>query len=154
MRVLHPSFFRAGGIVLAMVLTLTAGTYFWEGYHGHHWWGREYIVSLLIPFAIAPLAVCAMFVPTRLEFSDTHFTVQLPLRQLYTIEWDDLECYGSGNNVFMIRFSGVGTFQIFQQAFRRDEWRMLKDFLSTTFPDRKASGYFGTRMFRWRNKKT
>ena len=151
---LHPSFARAAAPVVAVVTGLTAATYFWQGYHEHHWWRRDYIISLLIPFTIMPLAVCVMFVPRRLEFSDTHLRVQLPFRRLHTIAWADLEHYGSGENVFMIQFSGVGTFQIFAQAFRRSEWRLLKNFLSTKFPERKASGYFGNRMFRWPRKKT
>jgi hypothetical protein len=151
---LHPSFIRAGASVLTVIVALTAATYFWQGYHEHHWWRRDYIISLLIPLTIAPLAVCFMFVPRRLEFSETHFTIQLPFRRLYMIKWEDLQYYGSGENVFMIQFSGIGTFQIFAQAFRRSEWRMLKNFLSATFPERKASGYFGGRMFRWPHKKT
>jgi hypothetical protein len=151
---LHSSFIRAGASVLAAIALLTGATYFWQGYHENHWWARDYLISLLIPFTIAPFAVCIMFVPRRLEFSDTHFTIQLPFRRLYTMEWEDLDYYGSGPNVFMMQFSGVGTFQIFAQAFRRSEWRTLKTFLSTKFPDRKASGYFGDRMFRWPRKKT
>jgi hypothetical protein len=149
---LHSSFVRAAALVLTVIVLLTGATYFWQGYHENHWWTRDYFVSLLVPFTIMPLAVCVMFVPRRLEFSDTHFTIQLPFRQLYTMEWENLESYGSGPNVFMIQFSGVGTFQIFAQAFRRREWRTLKDFLCTKFPDRKASGYFGDRMFRWPRK--
>ena len=146
---LHPSFVRASASVLALIFALTVATYFWQGYYEHHWWTRDYIISLLIPFTIAPLAVCVMFVPRRLEFSDRRFMVQLPFRRLHTIEWDDLEYYGSGSNVFMMQFSGVGTFQIFTHAFPGSEWRMLKNFLSTTFPERKGSGHFGDRMFRW-----
>jgi hypothetical protein len=71
-----------------------------------------------------------------------------------TLDWSDLKYYGSSENVFMIQFASVGTFQIFSQAFRRSEWRTLKNFLVTTFPDRKASGYFGDRMFRWPRRKT
>jgi hypothetical protein len=54
----------------------------------------------------------------------------------------------------MIQFANVGTFQIFSQAFRRSEWRLLKDFLSSKFSDRKAAGYIGDRMFKWPWKKT
>src|SRR2546425_1209729 len=116
---LHPSLARACATVVAMLLAVTAIAYFWQGYHGHHWWTRDYILSLLIPFTIAPIAVCLMFVPSRLEFSDTAFVIQLPFRRLYTLSWDDLRYYGRGKNVFMIQFSGVGTFQIFAQALRR-----------------------------------
>jgi hypothetical protein len=151
---LHPSFARAAAWVIALLIPITAGAYFWEGYHEHHWWKRDYFISLLIAFTIAPFAVCIMFVPTRIEFSDTRFTIQLPFRRVYALDWAALEYYGDGENVFMMQFAGVATFQIFAQAFRRSEWRMLKNFLSTTFPERKASGSFGDRMFRWPRKKT
>jgi hypothetical protein len=128
---------------------VTAFGYFWQGYRENHWWTRDYMLSLLIPFSIAPLVVWFMFVPSRLEFSDSEFTIQFPFRPLHTLNWSDLQYYGFGENVLMIQFAGVGTFQIFPQAFRRGEWRMLKNFLATTFPDKKASGYFGDRMFKW-----
>jgi hypothetical protein len=133
---------------LALAL-VTAFAYFWQGYRENHWWTRDYMLSLLIPFSIAPLVVWFMFVPSRLEFSDSEFTIQFPFRPLHTLNWSDLQYYGFGENVFMIQFAGVGTFQIFPQAFRRGDWRMLKNFLGSTFPDRKASGYFGDRMFKW-----
>lgn len=148
-RRLHPNFLRAAAIVVVMMLFVTIAGYFWQGYHDNHWWKRDYIWSLLIPFMIFPAVVCLAFVPFRLEFTDTEFVIQMPFRQLYTLSWDDLEYYGPGNNVCMIQFSGVGTFQIFTQAFRWSEWRMLTDFLSDKFPDRKTSWYIGDRLFKW-----
>ncbi|HEY5813354.1 MAG TPA: hypothetical protein VIT23_11975 [Terrimicrobiaceae bacterium] len=121
-----------------MMVGVTVVGYLWQGYHEHHWWTCGYIVSLLIPFTIAQIAVSLMFVPTRLEFSETQFTIQFPFRRLYTLEWTDLEYHGPGENVFIIQFSGVGRFLIFAQAFHRSEWRMLMNFLSTTYPKRKA----------------
>jgi hypothetical protein len=151
---LRPSFVRCAAWVTFVLALLAVATYFWQGYHEDHWWTRDYMLSLLIPFGIAPLIVWFLFVPSRLEFSDSEFTIQFPFRPLHTLDWSDLKYYGSGENVFMIQFASVGTFQIFSQAFRRGEWRMLKNFLSSTFPDRKASGYFGDRMFKWPRRKT
>ncbi|HVF71725.1 MAG TPA: hypothetical protein VM940_08955 [Chthoniobacterales bacterium] len=151
---LRPSFLRSTASVTLALAALAVATYFWQGYRENHWWTHRYMLSLLIPFGIAPLMVWFMFVPARLEFSDKDFTIRFPFRPLHTLDWSDLQHYGSGPNVFMIQFAGVGTFQIFPQAFRRSEWRMLKSFLSTTFPDRKASGYFGDRMFKWPWRKT
>ncbi len=146
---LRPSFVRACSFLLALLTTLAVATYFWQDYHEDHGWTRDYIVSLAIPLTIVPFVVCAMFLSKRLEFSDSDFMIQFPFRRLHRIDWEDLENYGSGPNVFMIQFSGIGTFQILPQAFRRSEWRRLTTFLATTFPERKASGYFGHRMFRW-----
>lgn len=151
---LRPSFLRCAACVTLALAVLAAITYFWQGYHENHWWTQDYMLSMLIPFGIAPLIVWFMFVPSRLEFSDSEFTIQFPLRPLHKLAWSDLKYYGSGNNVFMIQFADVGTFQIFPQAFRRSEWRMLKNFLTATFSDRKASGYIGDRMFRWPWKKS
>ena len=151
---LRPSFLRcAAWVTLALVMVSVVG-YFWQGYRENHWWTHGYMLSLLIPFGIAPLIVWFMFVPSRLEFSDSEFIIQFPFRRRHTLNWSDLQYYDSGENVFMIQFTSVGTFQIFPQAFRRSEWRMLKNFLVTTFPDRKASGYFGDRMFKWPRRKT
>jgi hypothetical protein len=151
---LRPSFLRCVAWVTLGLVVVTAATYFWEGYREHHWWTRDYILTLLVPFAIVPVVVWFMFVPRRLEFNDSEFTIQYPFRPLHILEWADLKYYGPGPNVFMIEFIDVGTFQIFPRAFRRSEWRLLKNFLSTTFPDRKASGYFGDRMFKWPRRKT
>jgi hypothetical protein len=151
---LRPSFLRCAAWVTLALAVVTVLAYFWQGYRENHWWTHGYMLSLLIPFGIALLIVWFMFVPSRLEFSDREFTIKFPFRPLHTLNWSDLQYYGSGENVFMIQFASVGTFQIFPQAFRRSEWRMLKNFLITTFPDRKASGYFGDRMFRWPRRKT
>jgi hypothetical protein len=151
---LHPSFLRASAAVVIIFLPITVVAYLWQGYHEHHLWTRDYLVSLLIPFTIGPIAVAMMFVPRRLEFTDTHFIIQLPLRPVHTLSWDDLQYFGPGNNVFMIQFAGIGRFQIFAHAFPRAEWRALTGFLSATFPKRRASGYFGNRMFKWPWRKT
>ena len=145
---LRPSFLRCATWVILALAVVTGLAYFWQGYRENHWWTRDYMLSLLIPFSIAPLVVWFMFVPSRLEFNDSEFTIQFPFRPLHTLNWSDLQYYGFGENVFMIQFASVGTFQIFPQAFRRGEWSMLKNFLATTFPDRKATGSFGDRMFK------
>ncbi|HEV2805928.1 MAG TPA: hypothetical protein VGW57_13475 [Chthoniobacterales bacterium] len=151
---LRPSFFRCVAWVAAGMLVLTVITYFWEGYRDNHWWTRDYILSLLIPFVIAPFAIWLMFVPSHLELSDSHLTIKFPFRRLQTLAWCDLEYYGAGPNVFMIQFAGSGTLQIFPHAFSRSDWRMLKNFFSSTFPEKKASGFIGDRMFKWPRRQT
>jgi hypothetical protein len=151
---LHPSFLRAAASVLALMVAWTAATYFWEGYHNHHWWTQDYLLSLLIPFAIMPAVVCLAWVPSQFEFSDTHLTIRFPFRRLRTLAWDDLEYYGWFESVYGLQFRTAGTYTFYPQALPRREWRMLKSFLCTTFPQRKASGYIGARLFQWRRKKT
>ncbi len=151
---LHPSFLRAAASTLVLFTALTAATYLWQGYHDHHWWTRGYIFSLLIPFAILPLFICLAWVPTRFEFSETHLTVQFPFRSLETVAWDDLEYFGWFEGVYGMRFHTAGTLTFYPQAFPRREWRMLKAFLCTAFPERKGSGFIGSRLFQWPRKKT
>ena len=112
------------------------------------------MLSLLIPLTIAPLFVCAIWVPRRFEFTETHLTVRMPFRAEETVAWDDLEYYGWFEGVYGFQFHRAGTLTFFPSAFPRSDWRALKTFLATTFPDRKASGYFGDRLFRWCRKKT
>src|ERR1044072_9423861 len=63
---LRPSFFRCAAWMVAIMLVLAVITYFWEGYRENHWWTRDYMLSMLIPFVIGPLAVWFVFVPSRL----------------------------------------------------------------------------------------
>ncbi|MBB6244271.1 hypothetical protein [Rhodanobacter sp. MP1X3] len=146
---LHPNFYRCVTWVFSAILVLATIGYLWQGYGEGDWWTRDYIFSMLIPIAIAPLAVWLMFVPSQLEFSDSQIIIKFRFRPLYELSWSNLKYYGSGQSVFMIQFVGYGTFQIFPQAFHRSDWLLLKNFLSSTFPEKKASGYIGNRMFKW-----
>ena len=153
---LHPSFLRAAASVLVLLAALAAATYFWEGYHDHHWWTRGYWISLLVLFPVMVAVVCLAAVPSHLEFTDTHLTIRFPFRRLRNVAWDDLEYYGWLEGVYGLQFRTAGTFSLYPQALSRREWRMLKNFLFTTFPERKASGFIGARFYQWpwRKKKT
>src|ERR1700720_4189341 len=144
---LHPSFLRGALSVLSWLVALTAITCLWEAYHEHHWWTRDYFLSLLIPFAIMPAFVCFMAVPWQLSFSDTHLTIQFLWRRVHTVAWEDLEYHGWGEGVYGLQFRGAGMFSILPRALPRREWQIFKNFLFTTFPDRKASGFIGARFF-------
>lgn len=150
---LKPSFLRSSCAVLIAIAAVSVLPYLWQGYYEHHWWSRGYMLSLLVPAVFCVFAVWLMFVPVRLEFDDTHFTIQLPLRRPHTLPWEELKYYGPGQNVFMIQFAGREAFQIFARAFPRDQWRLLTNFLSDRFPDCKASGWIGPFMFKWRKNK-
>src|ERR1700690_2452729 len=102
---LIPSFARVairwgGTVILVSVLA-----YFYQGYREGKWWDASYIASLGIPITFMPVAVWFMFVPRFLEYSETEITIVTRLGK-YTYSWDDLYCYGVGNGVFKIKFSG------------------------------------------------
>jgi len=146
---LHPSFSRCAIWVVAAILVLAVIVYFWQGYGEGDWWTRDYIFSMFIPVAIGPVAVWLMFVPSQLEFSESHIGIKFRFRPLYALSWSDLKYYGAGQSVFMIQFAGCGTFQIFPQAYSRGDWLLLRNFLLSTFPEKKASGYIGNQMSKW-----
>ena len=146
---LQSSFLRSTIAVLTAIVGVALVSYLWQGYHQHHWWTREYILSLMIPAVIAPLAVWLMFVPRRLEFSDTVFTIQFYLRCAHTLKWEGLKYYGRGNNVFILQFAGKKSFQIFSHSFPKAQWQLLANFLANRYPERKASGWIGPFGFKW-----
>ena len=146
---LRPSPLRtAGAVVLAIggVMATTSVTA-----ESEHWWHRA--ATLLVPVGTFFVAVSLMFVPIRLEFTDTDFTIRYLLGRTHTLSWDELEYYGPGNSVFMIQFYGRPAFQIFASAFPRQQWSQLTNFLATQFPDCKADMWFGPFGYRWRRKK-
>lgn len=100
----------------------------------------EELYVTLICIAIPPAAVGSLiwflFVPRRLEFSNTDITIKPALESLRTLGWDELEFFGPGRGLFILRFSGCSPFQISTLGFRRSEWRLLKRFLYDNFPDR------------------
>jgi hypothetical protein len=150
---LHPSFLRAAATVLMWMFALTVVAYFWQGFYQNLWWSRDYFFSLLIPFTIMPIVVCVAWVPLRFEFSETELTIQFPFRSLQIVPWGDLEYYGWFEGVYGLQFYASGTFTFYAAALPKREWRIFRDFLLTTFPDRKASGYIGSRLFQRQRKR-
>jgi hypothetical protein len=133
---LHPSFARAAASVIVWLLLLIPLTYLFQPSLDYRSWATGFAVASLL----MPLFVCVIFVPLQLEWSTTHLTIRFPLRPLCRVPWDDLEYYGWFKGVYGLRFRGPGTFTFYPGALPRGEWRALKSFLSTTFPERKAGG--------------
>jgi hypothetical protein len=95
-----------------------------------------------------PTFVCIGFVPKRIEYSDDEFYLERRLWSGFTLPWSDLYSYGTGNNVFLLRFENVSTIQIYAGAFDRKEWKAFVAFLNENYPDKKASFWFGPRPIR------
>jgi hypothetical protein len=149
---LTPNFFRVAIKVGFMIFLVCIAGYFLQGYREGKWWTADYIFSLAIPVIIMPVCVWFMFVPRLVEFSDTEITISSLLGK-YTYNWSALDCYGPGNNVFKIQFSGDRQpYQILAGAYPSEEWSKLIDFLNMRFPDRKAAYSIGVRMFRKKDK--
>jgi hypothetical protein len=153
MHILNASFVRAFTKTLTTLLVVSSAAYLWDGYYDGKWWDVGYIESLSIPLVIFPVIVWFMFVPKRLEYSESDFVIDRRFAKICTLPWSQLRYYGPGNNVFMIQFEGRQAFQLFAGAYGRSEWAAFLAFLSNRFPHQRASGYLGARMFKWRKRK-
>ena len=145
---MRPSLWRAASTLLLMIGGCMAAS----GYTatGAQFWARTGEIALVVTVALG--FVSFMFVPVRLEFDRVELTIRYLLRRTRTIPWCELELYGPGNNVFMLQFETGHTFQIFSAAFSAQDWWELTNFLSTRFPERKADGWAGASLYRWRRK--
>jgi hypothetical protein len=149
---LTPNFFRVAIKVGFLVFFVSVLGYFFQGYNEGKWWTADYMFSLTIPAVFMIVFVWFAFVPRLMEFSETEITISTLLGK-YTYNWSALDCYGPGDNVFMIKFSGDRQpYQIFAGAYPNEEWSKLIDFLNMCFPDRKMAYSIGVRMFRKRDK--
>ncbi len=87
---LVPSFWRSTFSVLCILLLASIACYFFQGYIDHKWWPFTYVISLLIPFVIAPVIVWLVFVPVQLEFTDLTLDIQFRFRRHYNMQWSSL----------------------------------------------------------------
>lgn len=146
--ILKSSLIRAFTKVLLITLLVSVVGGVVDRYRRGHWWSVGYIESLTIPLWLMPTFVCIGFVPKRIEYSETEFYLERWIGSGYTLQWRDLDSYGTGNNVFLLRFDNVNTIQIYAGAFKRMEWKAFLAFLNENYPDRKASFWFGPRPIR------
>ena len=116
---LHPSFIRATIRILVQFLLVALIAYCWQGYYQHLWWSRDYFLSLLIPFVIAPLVVCIVWVPCEFEFTDAEVTIHFLLRPVQTASWDDLQYYGWFRGVYGLQFHTEPTVTFYPGALPR-----------------------------------
>src|SRR5205085_12023851 len=145
---LVPNLTRAFLRVLAVCLAVTAVGAVADRYRVGHWWSPDYFASLGIPLLLMPTAVCFMFVPRHIRWSASEFEVQPRFGRAQVLPWTQLYAFGNSNNVFLIQFRDVPTFQIFAGAFDREQWRVFRAFLTTNHPDKKASFWVGPKAIR------
>jgi hypothetical protein len=132
------------------MLLVTIAGYFWQGYHDGVWWSLGYMESMMIPFTICPVILWFMLVPSLIAYSKEEFRIDTLFNVSNTISWSELIHYGNGENVFMLQFENKRTFQISAMAYSKTQWDEFISFLETNFPEKKATGYIGPWMFKWR----
>lgn len=138
-KTLIPSFSRVFVRIFLIVLFLIAIGAVSDRYRTGHWWSADYFASLAIPLFLSPACIWFMFVPRHIKWSAAEFQIQPRIRRGQTLPWTQLYSYGSGNNVFLLEFTGVSRFQIFAGAFNHDEWQNFRSFLTANYPEKKAS---------------
>jgi hypothetical protein len=138
---LVPNFWLSSRVVCATFFVFTVLGYFTQGYSERVWWSSSYFISLTILSCIMSVALWFMVVPKRLEFSETYLAIKPPLRGNFSLPWKELRYWGyRQHKVMRIEFNNIQAFQIFRDAFPKEQWAQLIEFLSTRFPERKISG--------------
>lgn len=148
LHVLTPSFRRAFARVFLSTAGIAGMAAVFERYSSGHWWSADYFESFAIPLLLMPALVCLMFVPRVIHWSETEFRIQPRFARQRTLPWTQLYAYGSGNQVFLLQFTGVSTFQIFTGAFDSAQWSIFRAFLAAKHADKKASLWLGPIAFR------
>lgn len=109
------------------------------------------MASMTLPISLFILFAWFGFIPRVIAYSEESFLIDMLICGNKILPWSELKYYGQGNNVFMIQFNGTRTFQISKLAYSSDQWTDFVTFLQTNFPDKKATGSIGDRMFKWGN---
>jgi hypothetical protein len=89
------------------------------------------------------VAVCVMFVPRELRYDSDGFACRMIIQGKHSFGWDKLEAYGSGHNVFLLKFKGHQALQISSFGFRTNEWKEFKAHLKRDFPNKKCWIWLG-----------
>jgi hypothetical protein len=124
---LTPSFLRASWVQWCVTLTLLPAVYFTQS--------QDY--TLVIPFALIPFINWFVFVPRRLEFTDSELTVDSWIIGSHKLSWNRLRSWGYGRVLFSLTFDGCETVNIAPYAYPNKEWSALVAFLTAHFLNRK-----------------
>lgn len=89
------------------------------------------------------IGVCVMFVPRELSYGSDGFSCRMLIQGTHSFAWDKLVAYGSGHNVFLLKFEGRQALQISSYGFKKTEWNEFLSLLKSTFPEKKCSFWLG-----------
>ncbi len=151
-RTLKPDLWRALRRVFFQGLIVTVICCFLERFLKGHWWSGDYWVSLTLPLVLFPVVVCLMFVPRSIRWSAEEFEIERRFRSVKRLRWSQLHAFGELGDLWLLQFSGAGTFQIMGGAFRREEWQEMVAYLKASHPEKKAWLWVGPHGIRRRRK--
>jgi hypothetical protein len=136
-------------LILAAILVpfLVLG-YFYEGYEMGNWHLAYDFLTMPIGLLAFILAIKYGFASGVIEFSEDEFRITHQFRGERSYEWKYLKYYGYFESVFMIQFGDNTALQILPGAYLAGDWSKLENFLTSHFPDRKADGFGGARLFK------
>jgi hypothetical protein len=147
---LKPSYLRA-----------VAATYFWIGalylaalvikqVYAFPLESNEWITFVVFGGALMAAGVCVMFVPRELTYDAQGFSCRMIVQGSHAFSWDKLEAYGSGKNVFLLKYQGHQAIQISGFGFRAQDWKQFKAFLKQTYPKKKCWIWLGPKPLMWK----
>jgi hypothetical protein len=148
MNTLAPSLLRAFIRVFLLILAVTTFGAVYQRYSSGVWWSPDYFVSLIIPLLFVPTCVCLMFVPRWIRWSKSEFHIQPRFGAPRCLSWATLYAFGNCNNVFLLQFTGVATFQILAGAFDPVQWKAFRAFIDTNHSEKKALLWLGPKAIR------
>ena len=93
--------------------------------------------------AFMSVGASVMFVPRELTYDADGFSCRMIVQGSHDYTWDQLEAYGSGNAVLLLKFEGRQALQVSSFGFRRNEWKEFRTFLKQTFPKRRCWIWLG-----------
>jgi len=97
------------------------------------------LFTLLGIGSVMTLFVCLMFIPRELEYDADWFQCSPPFRRPCSYVWKNLEAFGWGEGVFLLKLRSRDALLISGCAFRRREWRAFLKMLRSEHPEKKCS---------------
>jgi hypothetical protein len=98
------------------------------------------------------LFVSIAFTPKEISWDDEGIKLAAVFPGSGEYTWQQLEAYGSGRGVFLLKFEGRQSFQISPSGFSSSDWRSFQGFIKNHFPDKKVWIWLGSTPVRFGKK--
>ena len=133
-------------IAILVPIPILGGLY--EGYVVRNWNQAYDFLTMPIGLLAVILFIKYGFASGVIEFSEDELKITRRFRGEESYAWKYLKYYGYFESVFMLQFGDNAALQILPGAYSAEDWSKLEDFLTSHFPDRKANGVWGARLFK------
>ena len=119
--------------------------------------GKEVRIASILTLAVFVGALFGIFIaiiftPQEITWNDETIKVKALFPGSGDFEWRQLEAWGYGRGVFLIKFENMQLFQIARAGFRSQDWNVFQSLFQRRFPEKKASIWIGVSPIRFRKK--